>query len=37
MRRPFRELCLALFGLLLTSTVALAQLVDSAIERPGDG
>jgi hypothetical protein len=26
MRRPFRELCLALFGLLLTSTVALAQL-----------
>src|SRR4029450_9799399 len=26
MRRPFRELCLALFGLLLSSTVALAQL-----------
>jgi hypothetical protein len=26
MRRPFRELCLALFGLLLTSSVTLAQL-----------
>jgi hypothetical protein len=26
MRRPFRELCLALLGLLLTSSVALAQL-----------
>jgi Carboxypeptidase regulatory-like domain/TonB dependent receptor-like, beta-barrel len=26
MRRPFRELCLALFGLLLSSTVTLAQL-----------
>ena len=26
MRRPFRELCLALFGLFLTSSVALAQL-----------
>src|SRR5215510_6656367 len=26
MRRPFRELCLAIFALLLTSTVALAQL-----------
>jgi hypothetical protein len=26
MRRPFRELCLALLALLLTSSVALAQL-----------